>query len=537
MIDMQVGLLTLLKEFDAICRKHGITYYLEGGSLLGAVRHKGFLPWDDDVDLSITRDNFKKLLSVIDQELPENRELYCYERYPNYLRDTVKYTNLDTTVLFRNHILDGNAAGQHIDLFILDPVPSDPALQEEYKKYATIYSELLTPVYVLSNDIGNYVDEYNQYLQMMEEKGRDHVLNMLREKLFTYEDSDDCDTYLLRWGNRHIFYPKEWFGTPVELTFEDGSFPAPSQYFRFLRRQFGDTWMIVPDVAHQEDHSTFDNYNVPCKTFIADYSPFIDYEEYRKDNIIRKQHNLELLKAKLQMQKNDAQHQFIMQDIALARITSALTEEAQELLAQEDYVALTEYFKPYYSAQLASNCMEHGLVITVDESVLYACTLSLVMCGQLGQAEKLINANNGGTGRVKDVAEMICDVRGCLIASEESRYSDAKVLAEKWGEKFPLQKNLAVFRIQQGIREKDDPNELMGRVETLLERYPDSDELMFLMGELLTALENHEEADIWYRRCKDITRNGLILMALPELPPLEEELEADEISEEEGCLP
>ena len=153
------------------------------------------------------------------------------------------------------------------------------------------------------------------------------------------------------------------------------------------------------------------------------------------------------------------------------------------------------------------------------------------------QAEKLINANNGGTGRVKDVAEMICDVRGCLIASEESRYSDAKVLAEKWGEKFPLQKNLAVFRIQQGIREKDDPNELMGRVETLLERYPDSDELMFLMGELLTALENHEEADIWYRRCKDITRNGLILMALPELPPLEEELEADEISEEEGCLP
>ena len=67
MIEMQVGLLTLLKEFDAICRKHDITYYLEGGSLLGAVRHKGFLPWDDDVDLSMTRDNFQKLLAVIDQ--------------------------------------------------------------------------------------------------------------------------------------------------------------------------------------------------------------------------------------------------------------------------------------------------------------------------------------------------------------------------------------------------------------------------------------------------------------------------------------
>ena len=140
MLMMQTGLLTLLKEFDAICKKHDITYYLEGGSLLGAVRHKGFLPSDDDIDLSITWDNFQKLLSVIDEELPENRELYCYERFPNYLRDTVKYTNLDTTVLFRNHILDGNAAGQHIDLFILDPVPSDEKVKAEYKKYATIYS-------------------------------------------------------------------------------------------------------------------------------------------------------------------------------------------------------------------------------------------------------------------------------------------------------------------------------------------------------------------------------------------------------------
>ena len=185
MIEMQKGLLNLLKEFDAICRKHGITYYLEGGSLLGAVRHKGFLPWDDDIDLSITRDNFQKLLSVIDQELPENRELYCYERFPNYLRDTVKYTNLDTTVLFRNHILDGNAAGQHIDLFILDPVPKDEAIKAEYKKYATIYSELLTPIYVLCDDIVNYMEEYESYLQLMEEKGRDYVLGLLRDKLFT----------------------------------------------------------------------------------------------------------------------------------------------------------------------------------------------------------------------------------------------------------------------------------------------------------------------------------------------------------------
>ena len=75
MLDEQIGLLTLLKEFDSICKKNNITYYLEGGSLLGAVRHKGFLPWDDDIDLCITRAEFKKLLAVIDKDLPAGREL------------------------------------------------------------------------------------------------------------------------------------------------------------------------------------------------------------------------------------------------------------------------------------------------------------------------------------------------------------------------------------------------------------------------------------------------------------------------------
>lgn len=528
MIEMQEGLLTLLKEFDAICRKHGITYYLEGGSLLGAVRHKGFLPWDDDIDLSITRDNFQKLLSVIDQELPENRELYCYERFPNYLRDTVKYTNLDTTVLFRNHILDGNAAGQHIDLFILDPVPSDEEAKAEYKKYATIYSELLTPIYVLCDDIVNYMDEYEQYLQQMEEKGRDYVLGQLRDKLFTYEDSDSCDTYLLRWGNRHMFYPKEWFGTPIELQFEDGQFPAPSQYYRFLRSQFGDSWMIIPDAAHQEEHDTFDNYHVPCKTFISDYAPFINYEQYRKDNIVRKAHNMQLLMAKEQLRKQEAVVYHAFQEIALATMLSGLTEKEKELLEQESYQELMEYFEPYYTAQLSDLFVKDALAFYVEPSVLHACGLAMTMCGNFGKAEKLLKASKVETAEIRELSEMIRDIRGCMLASEEGRYTDAKLLAEKWFARFPLQLNLAVFMILQGIQDGKDTEELMKRTNTLLEKHPNSDEVMYVMGLLLEKQGKEEESIEWFRRCQQISRNGMLLMKMPELPPLEEEEEEEE---------
>ena len=173
MMDEHIGLYTLLKEFDAICRKHHIVYYLEGGSLLGAVRHRGFLPWDDDVDLCMNRDNWHKLLSVIDDELAPNRELYCYERFPNYLRETVKYTNLDSTVIFPNHILDGNACGQHIDLFIMDPAPNDPRELEEYRALAHVYSELMTPVYVMCEGIAGYSELYAKYKAIMDEKGRE----------------------------------------------------------------------------------------------------------------------------------------------------------------------------------------------------------------------------------------------------------------------------------------------------------------------------------------------------------------------------
>lgn len=532
MIEMQKGLLNLLKEFDAICRKHDITYYLEGGSLLGAVRHKGFLPWDDDIDLSITRDNFQKLLSVIDQELPENRELYCYERFPNYLRDTVKYTNLDTTVLFRNHILDGNAAGQHIDLFILDPVPKDEAIKAEYKKYATIYSELLTPIYVLCDDIVNYMEEYESYLQLMEEKGRDYVLGLLRDKLFTYEDSEECDTYLLRWGNRHVFYPKEWFGTPIELQFEDGLFPAPKQYYRFLRSQFGDSWMIIPDEAHQEEHDTFDNYHVPCKTFISDYAPFIDYEQYRKDNVIRKAHNMQLLLAKKQLRKQEAVVCQAFQEIALATRFKELTKKERELLERESYQELMEHFEPYYTIQLSDIFVKEALTFSVEPSVLYVCGLAMTMCGYFGKAEKLLRASKVENAEINELLEMIRDIRGCMLAAEEERYTDAKQLAEKWYARFPLQLNLAVFMVMQEIREGGNAAELMERTKTLLEKYPNSDELLYAMGLILEKQGEEGKAMEWYRRCQQITRNGMLLMKIPELPPLEDE--EDDLTAKEG---
>lgn len=518
MLDEQIGLLTLLKEFDSICRKHNITYFLEGGSLLGAVRHKGFLPWDDDIDLCITRAEFKKLLAVIDQDLPAGRELYCYERYPEYLRETVKYTNLTSTVLFRNHVLDGLAAGQHIDLFILDPAPSDPEELEEYKTLATIYSELMTPVYVMCEDIVNHQDAYNHYRRRIKTEGREAVLNSLRKKLYAYEDTEDCTTYYLRWGNKHRFFDKSIFGKPVELEFEGGLYPAPQYYHRFLRAEFGDTWMMVPETSQQEDHDTFDCYHTPNRDFIADYTPFIDFNDMRQAYIARKKQNILKLSLKRELEAERAKMMQILYEVALQPITGAISPEAQTLLVEDRHYELVELLAPYCSAQLSAEMQDHGLPIPVCKEVLYAAAISLVMVGRYWEAERLVSVHKQDdtfTEHIRQMEQLTADIRACMLACEEERYDDAAALADRWAKSYPLQLNFAVFRIEQGLRDGKDAATLLADAEALQQRYPDNDKLMYLLGRLHTTLGHTAQGMEWYTRCAAATRNGLIMMELP----------------------
>ena len=83
--ELQLELLEMMKDIDAICKKHNITYFLSSGSCLGAVRHKGFIPWDDDMDIAMSRDEFKKFIKALDKDLPKRKYCYhCYEKSKKY---------------------------------------------------------------------------------------------------------------------------------------------------------------------------------------------------------------------------------------------------------------------------------------------------------------------------------------------------------------------------------------------------------------------------------------------------------------------
>ena len=102
MNDIQKELFGLLLEVNDLCEEHGIEYYLIGGAALGALRNGSFLPWDDDIDLFITRDNWYKLYDLITENpdvLPENRKLVCFENSLYYRNPIARYIDTSTAVI------------------------------------------------------------------------------------------------------------------------------------------------------------------------------------------------------------------------------------------------------------------------------------------------------------------------------------------------------------------------------------------------------------------------------------------------------
>ena len=111
-------LLTLLDEFDVYCKDNQLKYYLACGSLLGAVRHQGFIPWDDDIDVCMPRDDYIKLIEHSQKkELPF--DFYCYEKHKDYVHYYGKVSDKETIIKYK-YISNSANYGIFIDVFPLD---------------------------------------------------------------------------------------------------------------------------------------------------------------------------------------------------------------------------------------------------------------------------------------------------------------------------------------------------------------------------------------------------------------------------------
>jgi len=227
-------LLCQLRDIVAICERHGIEYNMMCGSLLGAVRHKGFIPWDDDIDLLITRENFEKLSKIYPQECDERFEL--------------TYLNTWTPRVMNR---DPEKAAAFTDFFILDSVP--PAGWKRKVWYLKLH--------ILQGMMKRNVDYSRFNLKNKIMLFGTHILGLpfstqwkakMYEKISTQNppSNEVCMSNGAFGLGQHIWDP-ELFKEKITVKFEDVDVLIPAKYHEVLTVLFGPDYMTPPPVEER----------------------------------------------------------------------------------------------------------------------------------------------------------------------------------------------------------------------------------------------------------------------------------------------
>jgi len=242
----------ILKHFKQFCREQGITFYLSNGTLLGAVKYGGFIPWDDDVDVFVPREDYDRLVRTYEDS--DRYRLFSIEREPGYKFSFAKLCD-STTVKEEDNIDNGVKLGIDIDIFPLDSC-SEHILAKSVQRKMRWYQ------------IGCVLSKWQsakgkpfvkrcviRYCQM---RGFHHFYRGL-EKLVKREGTrGQTHKGCLMWpiyGSREVI-PGEVFEDTVEVSFEGEKFPAPVVYDTYLRSLYGD-YEKDPPLEKQITHHSF----------------------------------------------------------------------------------------------------------------------------------------------------------------------------------------------------------------------------------------------------------------------------------------
>lgn len=260
---------TLLREIDRICRKYKIKYMLDSGSLLGAVRHQGFIPWDDDVDVVFTRSNFEMFLKVAPRELPEGMSLLR----PEEIRGGKVFYDFTTRVIYENsrvhgdteqmRFYDGKLNHLWVDLFVLDRLP-DGKLGAGFAKLLQKIIYGMAMAHRDHLDFSKYGPADKLRVGVLAAAGRLVPMPVLF-KLQRLAASKDRRKKTKRWyysnyqpDYLYVTLEGEWCERTVELPFEDMVCMAPAGYTHVLEQIYGDYMTLPPEEKRVPAHSTIE---------------------------------------------------------------------------------------------------------------------------------------------------------------------------------------------------------------------------------------------------------------------------------------
>lgn len=247
--------LEIVNEVVRICREHDLKYYMLGGTMLGAIRHKGFIPWDDDIDLGMPREDYEKFLQVAPKELSPHLKVVNYRNDPNFMYYITRILDTETRVVEERIGNENKYTHASIDIFPVDGTPNNALLRKIYFFRVLYHRALMSLCYKDSIDRKRKRGGAEKALLWVMEripvekmttpyKQKCKIDKLLRSQ--KVEGSKYIGNIMGAYRTREIV-PAEYYGEGKLYDFEDIQLVGMDMYHEYLTYTYGDYMQLPPE--------------------------------------------------------------------------------------------------------------------------------------------------------------------------------------------------------------------------------------------------------------------------------------------------
>lgn len=248
--------LGILDYIVSVCKDNHLRYFLAGGTLLGAIRHKGFIPWDDDIDISMPRPDYDRLASLL-KDNPDNRyRLFRIENDNDYPHAFMKVSDSYTLIQEESRQLDITGLGIFVDIFPMDGLPDDMEKAIKLQKNS----------YIMAGTIGHALPNYTElnliqkiqrfFLVLLFGHNRRNKFEKIEARFqkYPFDQSEFVvSTFGIR-GEKEII-KRENYDSIISVPFEDRQYDIPTGYDTYLKNMYGDYMQLPPEDKRCSPHA------------------------------------------------------------------------------------------------------------------------------------------------------------------------------------------------------------------------------------------------------------------------------------------